>query len=115
MTRSDFQGLARLRLREARVLLRAKEYAGAYYLVGYAVECALKACIAKQTRRHDFPSKTLANDCYSHNLPQLIKTAGLSPALEQLVKTGGPFAVNWALVKDWSVEDRYSLAITETD
>jgi HEPN domain-containing protein len=33
------------------VLLEAGLYAGAYYLAGYAVECALKACIAKKTAR----------------------------------------------------------------
>src|SRR5262249_10273775 len=55
MTRADLQQLSRLRRREARVLLDAGHSAGAYYLVGYAVECALKACIARSTRRYDFP------------------------------------------------------------
>ena len=55
MNRVDFQGLSRLRIREARALLRLGEWAGAYYLAGYAVECALKSVISKGTRRHDFP------------------------------------------------------------
>ncbi len=50
MNRSDFQRLTRLRLDEAKVLLANERYQGAYYLIGYAVECALKACIAKQTK-----------------------------------------------------------------
>jgi hypothetical protein len=45
--RRDFRTLAELRAEEARVLLRSRRQLGAYYLAGYAVECALKACIAK--------------------------------------------------------------------
>ncbi|HKQ62260.1 MAG TPA: hypothetical protein VJS92_13295 [Candidatus Polarisedimenticolaceae bacterium] len=59
MHRDDLRRLARLRLREARLLLRAGAFAGAYYLVGDAVECALKACISKQFRQHDIPDKKL--------------------------------------------------------
>ena len=115
MTRSDLQSLARLRLREARVLLREDEYAGAYYLLGYAVECALKACIARKVKRYDFPDKRVAGESWTHGLEQLVKTAGLERELKQLVDAGGAFPVNWALVKDWNVEDRYSLAITSQD
>jgi HEPN domain-containing protein len=55
MNRYDFQKLARIRLEEAKVLLRHGKYEGCYYLCGYAVEFALKACIAKMTERYDFP------------------------------------------------------------
>ena len=57
MLRKDFRELAMIRLREARVLLRAKCYDGAYYLAVYAVECALKACIARHTKRFEFPDR----------------------------------------------------------
>ncbi|MGC2744663.1 MAG: hypothetical protein WA672_15920 [Candidatus Angelobacter sp.] len=46
-TRVDLQELAHLRLAEARLLLDGKSFAGAYYLTGLALECALKACIAR--------------------------------------------------------------------
>ena len=46
MNRADFQRLADVRIDEAGVLLAAGRWSGAYYLAGYAVECALKACIA---------------------------------------------------------------------
>jgi hypothetical protein len=48
VNRAEFQKLADLRAREAGVLLAARCYDGAYYLAGYAVECALKACIVFQ-------------------------------------------------------------------
>ena len=50
MNRADFQKLAEIRLEEAATLLNAGKFDGAYYLSGYAVECGLKACIAKQTK-----------------------------------------------------------------
>jgi hypothetical protein len=45
VNRSDFQKLAMDRIADAKALLAAKRWAGAYYLAGYAVECALKACV----------------------------------------------------------------------
>ena len=55
MNRADFRQLALCRLEEAEVLLRTRKFSGAYYLAGYAIECALKARLAKQTKRYDFP------------------------------------------------------------
>jgi HEPN domain-containing protein len=55
--RRDLQELSKVRLKEAKALLDLGLYDGAYYLAGYAVECALKAGIAKETRRHQFPDK----------------------------------------------------------
>ena len=52
MNRGDLQLLANIRLDEAKALLAASLPAGAYYLAGYAVECGLKACIAKLTNQH---------------------------------------------------------------
>jgi HEPN domain-containing protein len=57
MDRGDFQRLAELRLKEAKALCAAGMYDGAYYLAGYAVECAIKACIAKRTKAEEFPPK----------------------------------------------------------
>jgi hypothetical protein len=43
MNRSDLQQLTEMRIRESGILLTGAESSGAYYLAGYAVECALKA------------------------------------------------------------------------
>ncbi len=63
MNRADFHKLTEIRMKEAKVLLDRKCYERAYYLAGYAVECALKACIAKRTLAYDFPPKP-ARDLY---------------------------------------------------
>ena len=107
MNRNDLKELARIRLREAGVLLRNDQCEGAYYLCGYVVECGIKACIAKQTKRYDFPDKKTVNASYSHCLKDLVKVAGLDLALDQEMKRDPDFAVNWAVVKDWSEESRY--------
>ncbi|MBI0577948.1 HEPN domain-containing protein [Neobacillus cucumis] len=46
-------------MKDAKVLLDHECYDGAYYLSGYVIECALKACIAKYTKEFDFPDKKL--------------------------------------------------------
>ncbi len=53
MNRTDLQKLSNIRIREAKVLFAAGEHSGAYYLAGYAIECALKACFAKGVKRYD--------------------------------------------------------------
>ena len=112
MNRSDFQRLSGLRWKEANVLLKAGCNAGAYYLMGYAVECALKACIAKRTKEHDFPDRDFVRNAYTHDLRTLIKTAELGTALQRAAKQGSRFARNWATVKDWSEASRYDTNIS---
>lgn len=113
MNRQELQDLSHLRVREAKLLLDAGSYQGSYYLMGYAVECAIKSAIAKQVMQHDFPNKQLANECYSHDLRALMKTAGLWTDFDNSMRANPALADNWAVVKDWSEQTRYTLAVTE--
>jgi len=115
MHRNELKRLSRLRLREARLLLRAGAHQGAYYLAGYAVECPLKACIAKQFQQHDIPSRKLVNDAYTHDLDKLLDLAGLRPALQQDVGAYPPFQTNWYVVKDWKETTRYNPGVTQEE
>ena len=65
MDRSDLQVLAEARVVDAEALLEAGRWAAAYYLLGYAVECGLKACAAKQFNQYEVPDKTVVNDFYT--------------------------------------------------
>jgi HEPN domain-containing protein len=106
--RRDFRTLAELRAEEARVLLRSRKPLGAYYLAGYAVECALKACIAKQRKRFEFPPKRRSIEkMYSHDLDTLMDVADLTEHLQAEIETNPEFAENWNMVKDWTVDSRY--------
>lgn len=113
MNRAALQEISNLRVREAAALLRAGHWPGAYYLAGYAVECSLKACVAKQVRRYDFPDKKLANEAFTHDLQKLVKIAGLEPDLQRDLAANPTLELNWAVVKDWSEGARYELGITE--
>jgi len=114
MNRSDLQGVSRLRVKEARLLLDNGYFSGAYYLLGYAIECALKACITKQIKRYDFPDRKLVNDSYTHDLEKLLSISGLKAELQKETRSNPTLEVNWAIVKDWSEQSRYSTSISET-
>ena len=75
MEKSKLQELAGLRLKDSEALLAAGQWDAAYYLMGYCVECALKACVAKQFRLHEVPDKKLVNSFYTHRLAPQIKEA----------------------------------------
>jgi HEPN domain-containing protein len=105
--RKDLQALCRIRLREAQSLARGGHCDGAYYLAGYAVECALKACIAKETRRYEFPEKKKVDASYKHNLSELVKVAELDEARQAEERRDEAFRKNWLIVQSWSEESRY--------
>jgi HEPN domain-containing protein len=112
MNRADFQKLAKLRVKEAKILLDNKRYEGAFYLAGYAVECALKACIAKKTKRFEFPPKD-SHKLYVHKLDALVELAGLQSALDTEKRSVKAFRDNWAVVKDWKEDARYETKIAK--
>lgn len=111
MNRSDLQTLSELRLGDAQALLEAGRLEGAYYLLGYAVECTLKSRIAMRIREFDFPDKRLANECYVHDLAKLAIVAGLKEQLGEEEERNGVFAKNWSVVKQWSEDARYEPTI----
>ncbi len=112
MNRADFQNLAELRLADAKVLLESGRYEGAYYLIGYAIECALKAAVAKQTQQYDFPARN-SDKIYTHDLNTLLKFSGFENDHSENSDVNEDFKLNWAIVKDWREDTRYSLEITK--
>jgi hypothetical protein len=114
LNRKELQDLSRIRLREAQALAKLGMSDGAYYLGGYCVECALKACIAKFTERHEFPDKKRVDASYSHNFTNLIKVAGLEDARTEEAKRDAAFQKNWDTVEQWSERSRYLTNDAET-
>ena len=101
--------MAGVRLREAKVLLDNGMYDGAYYLCGYVIECALKACIARRTKLHDFPPpRRTVERMYTHNLEELLGQAGLRDELVAAMKEDAFLASNWGVVSRWTEESRYA-------
>ncbi len=113
MNRTDLQLLAEDRLKDAGVLLANGRFGAAYYLAGYAVECALKACIAKLTKAEDFPIKNSTSTVYIHDLKKLAATARVEVAIAQLSNSDENFKDNWEIVNWWSEESRYDRSIDQ--
>ena len=114
MKKGDLECLADIRVKEAEVLREHGCNAGAYYLLGYAVECALKACIARQIRDGEVPERALVNGFYSHDLEQLLALSGLKPELQISLASNPSLSRNWAIVKDWRVDSRYTTQLPES-
>jgi hypothetical protein len=69
MNRAELQQLARDRVRDAKALLAAHRWSGAYYLAGYAVECALKSCVIVYLMKTDqFPERRFSEQCWAHTI-----------------------------------------------
>ena len=115
MHRSDFQKLAECRAGEAEALLQARCYSGAYYLAGYAIECALKACIAKKFRAKDIPEKGIVARIYTHDLDTLLDMGLVEEERNSFRKKNSPLGKNWEKVNDWSEESRYQWGISEAE
>jgi len=69
--------MAESKLSDAILLLSHLKPSNAYYLAGYAVELGLKACIARQISHETIPDKDFSRDIYLHDLPKLVRLAGL--------------------------------------
>lgn len=109
MNLTQLQQLAEERVRDAEALLNVGQWSGAYYLVGYAVECGLKACIAKMINQHEFPDKELAQRCYTHKIQALVEVAELVLQRDTDVAANPTLGANWLVVKDWDEKARYRL------
>jgi hypothetical protein len=106
----EFQSLADLRASDAEVLMVGGHFAGAYYLAGYAVECGLKACIAKAFKQDDIPDPRFVQAIYTHDLERLLAQSGLG----RNIIPNSPVDSNWSIVEKWSEKSRYELSTTHT-
>ena len=111
ISKSDLKALSDLRIQEAKVLLENKQYSGAYYIAGYSVELALKACISSNFRADFLPDKKFVEKIYNkgHDLSNLIVLAGLRDDLDSEVKINPHFLGNWGVLNEWNEESRYRL------
>jgi len=114
LNRELLRQLSEQHLADAQVLLEQRRWPGAYYLAGYSVECALKACIAKLTKVHDFPHKD-SPKAFTHRLDVLVGLAELEQARIDKAKSSLDFKLNWAVILEWSEESRYDLSAEDRE
>jgi HEPN domain-containing protein len=110
VAKAELEALAQEKLDDAAALIADSRWSSGYYLAGYAVELALKACIAKVFKADTIPDKDLVNATYSHNFRSLVGTAGLGADLRNTEQADANFAANWGVVNSWSPNARYARA-----
>jgi len=109
VNRTQLQRLAEDRVRDAKILLDGGQWSGAYYLVGYAVEFALKSCVLARIEQTGafFIEKDLQKDSWTHDFEKLIKTADLTSQRGKDIQANPALGQSWADAKDWSETARY--------
>jgi HEPN domain-containing protein len=110
--RKSFQNLAKLRLGDAKALLSRKRWSAAYYLCGYAVECALKACLLRYLGESDaiFGDREYLRklaDCWTHKLTVLVKLAGLEAKFGAAQGKNLRLKEFWGVTAKWDETSRY--------
>lgn len=100
------------RIADAQSLLASGRWSFAYYVAGYAVECALKSCVLSRTVHTGavFTDRKFAEKCFTHDLEALVTLAGLRAewdARSAASYAGGQFARFWTVVAQWKETSRY--------
>src|SRR5436309_1115064 len=112
--------MAEERILDAAALLAGNRWAFAYYVAGYAVECALKACLLARMIHTGwvFQERVRVDECLTHDFGKLIQiadlTAELNANLAASAAAGGEFVTHWGTVLLWKVTSRYE-AKTEAE
>ncbi|MEZ6072144.1 MAG: HEPN domain-containing protein [Pirellulales bacterium] len=115
-SRIDWQCLALRRLKDAEALLDNGRWHAAYYLAGYAVECALKSCILRfveNTPEIIFEDKRYSEKCWKHDFGELVKQADLEEDRKLRIENNPGFAGYWGIASRWTEISRYDTNVTE--
>jgi hypothetical protein len=110
MNRAECHQLARERMADVKALLASKRWALAYYIAGYAVECALKACIQVRISSETevlFEDRRFSEKCWTHNLEVLFDCAGLKTSFDAELAANPDLKYNWTIVRVWNEASRY--------
>jgi hypothetical protein len=111
VNRAELRQLSTERIEDARALLAAKQWSGAYYLAGYSLECALKSCVLAYIERTGviFEDRKYAEKCWTHDIEELVRQADLKVERDKAAGTNLNLGNNWLIAKDWSELSRYRL------
>ena len=120
MNQAELRRMALLRIRDAKVLLNGRRWGFAYYVSGYAIECALKSCLLARMIHTAwvFEEQWKASNCLTHDFSVLIRLSGLTDEVNARLAASSSardtFDANWGTVLQWKPTSRYiSKAETE--
>lgn len=109
ITKKDLETLSETRLADARFLFQGARYSAAYYLSGYAIELAIKACIASVFQANVIPDKSFVSAVYSHKLDELLGLAGIKKALQDDMTVDAELSAAWGIASKWNEASRYEM------
>lgn len=111
--RKTLKSLVSQKLKASKALYKAGEYDTAGYLLGYVVECGLKAMICKTLNLKEYPDTGRHYDVFArHSLDLLLILSGYSHQLDFTRKSNQHLKNNWQkLTKDWSTDVRYKQGV----
>jgi hypothetical protein len=114
VNRAHWQNLAEERVLDADVLLQAGRWAGAFHLIGYAVESGLKSCVLAYMENSNadviFRERKFSDNCWTHNIEELVRLAGLRSALDLDMAANRQLGINWIYATQWKEISRYQTA-----
>jgi HEPN domain-containing protein len=112
LNRAELQQLCDERIKDAHELLAAQRWSGAYYLAGYALECALKSCVSAYIDRTGiiFEDRKYAERCWTHDIEDLVRQASLTVERDKAAGTNIALGQHWLVAKDWSESSRYRMS-----
>ena len=94
----ELQKITKARLKTVKILKKAEDWEGTAYMMGYVLECALKAAICSTLNLSSYPEKVkeenIAKYFMTHNFLQLLVVSGL----QKTFSAEGP-AKSW---ENWS-------------
>ena len=109
VNKAGWRQLADERVVDAKALLDMSRWSCAYYVAGYAVECALKSCVLTYVENSGiiFDDPKFLAGCRTHNLGELVRLADLQAALGIAIGANPALGLYWEIVIEWSEESRY--------
>jgi len=108
ITRIDLRKITENRLEDAEVLYRNKRYDGAQYLVGYAVEIALKWRFCCDMSEPSFPETKTEFLGWKEKYSVWLKVHSLQNLVDATTVDLVPILYEWSLVAKWEPGMRYS-------
>lgn len=114
LKKAVLEKLAQTKADDAILLFQHERYSNAFYLGGYAIEFALKACIAGRIEENTIPDKKFISSIFVHDLGTLMGVAGLQSELKEQENRNDIFHANWGIVSKWSEQRRYDVADRST-
>jgi HEPN domain-containing protein len=109
VNRLHWQQLAEERVQDSKLLLDGGQWAAAYYLAGYAIECGLKSCVlafAEKNADVIYREKKYSEKCWTHDIGALVDVSGLEAIRLAEAYAIPDFGVNWGVVQKWNEQTR---------